>query len=182
MSLLKPDRYFSSITSIDIEWDLLRLHLDHVLLDVDNTILRRDNHEVPIDVRKWLVRARQKGLVLCLFSNNFHASVHELAQELDLPIVAKALKPLPFGYQRAMRLISGSTEDTVMVGDQLFTDVVGAHLVGMPAYLVCPLVEEDLKHTLVMRKFERLLLRDGKPDGVALPQGERAFDVETTQD
>ena len=179
MGLFAPDKYFSSITSIDVEWDLLRVHLDHVLLDIDNTLLRRDNHDVPLAVRQWLVRARQKGIKLCLLSNNFHDSVFDLACELDLPIVAKAMKPLPFGYARAMKLIDGARENTVMVGDQLFTDVVGAHTFGITAYLVRPLVEEDLKHTLMLRRVERVLLGNRVPDEEPRSRIEPVFDVES---
>ena len=178
MKLFEPDRYFAAITSIDIEWDLLRLHLDHVLLDIDNTLLRRDNHEVPLSIRAWLAKARSKGVKLCLLSNNFHDAVFDLAEELDLPIVAKAMKPLPFGYERAMKLIGATKGDTVMVGDQLFTDIAGAHALGMKAYLVQPLVEEDLKHTLIMRRFERVLLGDSVPDDAPRSQAEPVFDTE----
>lgn len=167
MGLFDPDRYFSSIAQIDVEWDLARLHLTNVLVDVDNTLRRRDNGEVPPAVRSWLVKARQSNIKLCLLSNNFHDDVHELAHELDLPIVAKALKPLPFGFARALSLLDASRENTVMVGDQLLTDVVGAHLFGMKAYLVRPLVDVDLKHTVFVRRFEERLLDGAVPEGSA---------------
>lgn len=172
MGLFEPDRYYSSITSIDVEWDLMRLHLRNVLLDIDNTLRRRDNDEVPQDVRAWLHAARQKGIKLCLLSNNFHENVYELARELDLPIVAKALKPLPLGFRRALEVVGGSPQDSVMVGDQLFTDVVGAHLVGMKAYLVRPLVDIDLKHTLLVRRVEERILGNAVPEVGAYIQQE----------
>ena len=174
MGLLEPDRYFSSLASIDVEWDLMRLHLRNVLLDIDNTLRRRDNDEVPPEVRSWLHTARQKGIKLCLLSNNFHDNVYELAQELAIPIVAKAMKPLPFGFRRALEVVEGSADDTVMVGDQLFTDVMGAHLIGMKAYLVRPLVEADLTHTFLVRRVEERVLGNAVPEGGACLQEERA--------
>lgn len=165
MRLFEPDRYFSSITSIDAEWDLARLHLDHVLLDVDNTLRRRDNGEVPLAVRRWLADARRKDIGLCLLSNNFHDDIYDLAADLDLPVVAKAMKPLPFAFYRAMKAVGGSPKNSVMVGDQLLTDVMGARIVGMKAYLVRPLVDVDLKHTVVMRHLEQRLLGNTVPDG-----------------
>lgn len=163
MGLFEPDRYYSSVASIDVEWDLARLHLSHAFLDVDNTLRRRDTGEVPLAVRSWLHQAHQKGIKLCLLSNNFHDDVYELAHELDLPIVAKAMKPLPFGFKRALRLLDATPEESVMIGDQLFTDVVGAHVVGMQAYLVRPLVDADLKHTLFLRRIEERLLGNTDP-------------------
>lgn len=169
MGLYEPDRYFSSVSRIDVEWDLARHGLTHVFLDVDNTIRRRDNDEVPRAVLAWLAKARDTGISLCLLSNNFHDDIYELARDLDLPVVAKAMKPLPFGFQRAMKLVDATPDTSVMVGDQLLTDVVGAHVVGMKAYLVRPLVDVDLKHTVVMRRIEERLLREKTPQGDPLP-------------
>ena len=62
MALLTPDRYFSRITAIDIEADLLGRGYRAVLLDIDNTIRARDTHQVPRDVGLWLGRARTAGV------------------------------------------------------------------------------------------------------------------------
>lgn len=165
MAFYEPDRYFSRITAIDIKRDILGCGFKHVLLDVDNTLLTRDNHEVPHDVLMWLHRAREAGVSMCLLSNNFHQSVFQVAQRLDLPIVAKALKPLPHGFVMARRKIHGTRMSTLMIGDQLITDIMGAHCAGITAYLVCPLVEADLKHTLIVRNFENLFIADKEPEG-----------------
>ncbi|MFR7404374.1 MAG: YqeG family HAD IIIA-type phosphatase [Coriobacteriaceae bacterium] len=150
MALLTPDRYFSRISAIDIERDLLGCGLTHVLLDIDNTVRARDTGCVPRDVGMWLGRAREAGVSFCLLSNNWHADVYRFAGELELPIVAKALKPLPPAFLAARRKIGGAAADTVVVGDQLATDVLGAHLTGMKAYMLQPLVEQDLPHTLLL--------------------------------
>ena len=158
MALLTPDRYFSRISAIDIERDLLGCGLTHVLLDIDNTGC------VPRDVGMWLGRAREAGVSFCLLSNNWHADVYRFAGELEMPIVAKALKPLPPAFLAARRKIGGAAADTVVVGDQLATDVLGAHLTGMKAYMLQPLVEQDLPHTLLLRNVERAILGDRKPE------------------
>ncbi len=165
MSLFEPDRYFSRISAIDIRVDLVAQGVAAVLLDVDNTIRSRADNSVPKDVRLWLEKLRAENIKACLLTNNFHANVFDLAKELDLPIVAKALKPLPKGYVRAAKLLGVNRRDTVMIGDQISTDIVGAHLVGMRAFLVCPLVEEDLRHTVVLRGIERIFIARRKPEG-----------------
>lgn len=166
MSLLQPERYFARTSAIDVHADILECGFTHVLLDVDNTIVSRADHQVPADVRKWIASLQGAGVRLCFLSNNWHGSVFEMALELDIPIIAKACKPLPHGFLLAIRKIGGSRTSSVMVGDQLSTDVVGAHLVGMSAYLVCPLVEEDLKHTVLVRSIERAFISDREPEGV----------------
>lgn len=164
MPFLKPDRYFSRITRIDIERDLVGCGFESVLMDVDNTILTRDTHEVPSDVAAWLEKARAAGLRFCLVSNNWHEGVYQLADRLELPIVAKAIKPLPPAFLMALRKIGAKRATTVVIGDQLVTDVMGAHFLGMTAYLLQPLVEQDLPHTLLLRNFERLVMGDRKPE------------------
>lgn len=167
MSFIQPDRYFSRTSAISPEADILGCGFTHVLLDIDNTVLSRADHQVPADVRHWLARMRNAGVKMCFLSNNFHGSVFELAAELDLPIVAKALKPMPHGFVMARRKIGGTRTNTLMVGDQLSTDIIGAHFAGMKAYLVCPLVEEDLKHTLFVRSIERAFISDKEPEGAS---------------
>lgn len=164
MDLLAPERYFSRITDVDIERDLLAPGLTHVLLDIDNTIRARDTHAVPRDVGLWLGRARTAGVRFCLVSNNWHADAYRFAGELDLPIVAKAMKPLPPALLRGMGKIGGTREDTVVIGDQLTTDVLGAHLAGLPAFMLQPLVKQDLKHTKALRVLEAALMGDRKPE------------------
>lgn len=165
MALWEPDRYFARITRINVERDLLACGLRFALLDIDNTILTRDTRELPRDVGLWLAQARDAGVTLCLLSNNWHDEVKAFAARLELPLVAKAMKPLPPGYLAAMRKVGGVREQTVVIGDQLSTDVIGAHAVGMKAYLVAPLVEHDLLHTVMLRKVERALLGNRIPEG-----------------
>ena len=137
----------------------------YVLLDVDNTILTRDTHEVPRDVGAWLARARDAGIAFCLVSNNWHEGVYRLARRLSLPIVAKAVKPLPPAFLIALKKLEAKRSETVVVGDQLVTDVMGAHLLGMKAYLLAPLVEQDLPHTLLLRNVEHAIMGERQPEG-----------------
>lgn len=179
MSLVEPERYFSRISMIDIQKDIIDAGFSHVLLDIDNTILTRDTHEVPRDVSFWLSRARSVGLTFCLVSNNWHESVYDLAKRLDLPIVAKAVKPLPPAFLVALGKLGAKRKDTVVIGDQLVTDVLGAHFLGMTAYMLQPLVEQDLKHTLLLRNVERAFMGDREPEGasceiVEMPRTETA--------
>lgn len=168
IKLLTPEKYFSRVSQIDVEKDLLNIGLNHALLDIDNTIRSRSTHDVPKDVRNWIAKARDAGISFCLLSNNWHSDIHSFAEHMDLPIVAKAMKPLPIGFSAAMKKIGGNRTDSVVIGDQLMTDVLGAHLVGMKAFLVLPLAEVDLKHTLLLRNFERLILGELRPEGAGI--------------
>ena len=178
MAFMRPERFFSRITRVDIERDLLRAGRTHVLLDVDNTILSRETGEVPRDVATWLARARTAGVGFCLVSNNWHQSVFDLAARLELPLVARSVKPLPPAFLAGMRKIGATRRDTVVIGDQLITDCMGGHFLAMPVYLVLPLAEADLKHTLMLRHVERLFIGDMRPEGEPEPVPEGAVAAE----
>lgn len=171
MSLLQPDRYFSRITRINIQRDLLGCGLTNVLVDIDNTLRSRATGAMPRDVGVWLGQARDAGVRFCVLSNNWHSNAPNFANSLGLPVVVKACKPLPHGYILGMKKLAAPRENTVVIGDQLSTDILGAHIVGVKGYLVAPLVEQDLKHTLMVRKFERALLGDMTPEGATTCEG-----------
>lgn len=180
MSIFTPDGFFSSIADIDIDHDLLNVGITTVLLDIDNTIRSRESGAIPREIRKWIASARDSGIEFCLLSNNWHGSALKVAEELEMPIVAKAMKPLPFSYIMAMRKIDAKRAETVAVGDQLFTDVAGAHLAGIKAYLVLPLAEADLKHTLMLRNIERLFIGGRVPVGAHAEAGTLEAAVESS--
>lgn len=172
MPFMQPDRFFSRVSRIDVEKDLVSRGLTHVLLDVDNTILRRDNSQVPRDVREWLSKLDRAGVKVCLVSNNWHDTVVRTALDLGLPIVTHSVKPLPPAFLAGRGKIGGRRKDTVVIGDQLITDGIGAHFLGMPVYMVRPLVEQDLKHTLMLRRVERLFMGGLSPEDVSPSEGE----------
>lgn len=163
MGFLQPDRYFPRLSDIQVEADLLGLGLNTVLLDIDNTLRSRADGLVPQDALAWLARCKAAGVGVCLLSNNWHSNVFDLAEELDLPIVAKALKPLAPGYVRALALMHARVRESVVVGDQLFTDVVGAKALGMPTYMVAPLSSADLPYTAALRRVELALVGQAPP-------------------
>ena len=84
-----------------------------------------------------------------------------------MPVVSKAMKPLPPAFFAGMGKLGATRRDTVVIGDQLVTDVLGAHAAGLPAYMLQPLVEQDLPHTLLLRNLERAILGDRVPEPVA---------------
>ncbi|MDD6652129.1 MAG: YqeG family HAD IIIA-type phosphatase [Eggerthellales bacterium] len=167
MSVLKPEKYFRRVSDVDISADLLDKGIRAVLLDIDNTIRSRETHLVPEDVAAWMTEAQQRGLKLCLLSNNWHANAYELGKELGVPVVAKACKPLPFGYIAALAKLGAKARETVLIGDILFTDVLGANLAGLRGYLVEPLATKDLSHTLALREVQKVILGDLQPQGAA---------------
>jgi HAD superfamily phosphatase (TIGR01668 family) len=160
--MLSPDFYLRSVSDIDL--DALRSRgVDTLLVDLDNTLLPRDSSVVPEAARAWVRSLSAEGFKVCLVSNNWHERVSTVAAELGITLVAKAVKPLPFAFMRALRKVGSKRKNAAVVGDQMFTDVVGGKLLGMATIMVLPLCQSDLPHTLALRRVERVLLAGRQP-------------------
>ena len=165
MGLFRASRYVAALSLVSVD-ELVAGGVRLVLLDRDNTCVPRDAATAPAEVAAWLDRARAAGLALCLVSNNFHTSqVSRSARELGVDFVDHAMKPAPFALRRAMRRFSARPDETVMIGDQVFTDVAAGNLAGVRTVLVRPQSRSDLWYTHVFRVFERLALRGVTFDG-----------------
>ncbi|MCL2883831.1 MAG: YqeG family HAD IIIA-type phosphatase [Coriobacteriia bacterium] len=160
---LTPDVYLSSVTLIDAGL-LRRLGVRALLMDINNTIVPRDRESAPDEVRAWISGLKAEGFLFALVTNNWHRVVFEHGRDLDIPVIYKSVKPLPFAYRRAFALLGVTKREAVMIGDQLLTDILGARLLGMPCIMVEPQSEADLRHILVQRKIERLLIGKMRPE------------------
>lgn len=159
-----PDARFDRVSSISIHDDLQLCGFDHVIIDMDNTIVSRADHLVPRDIVTWIYTAKAQGIKMCLLSNNWHRAPYDIAQQLEVPVVAKALKPLPHAFLIARDRIGARSADTVVIGDQPSTDVLGAHLLGMKAYLVEPLARaEEPGHMRFVRRIESMIIGSDAP-------------------
>ncbi|WOC31349.1 MULTISPECIES: YqeG family HAD IIIA-type phosphatase [Caproicibacterium] len=136
-----------------------------VLLDVDNT-LSPPQSQVPFPgTVAWAEKMQREGFRLLILSNNFRSRVEPFAAQYGLPFVSFALKPLPGGYLRAMRQLQAHRSETVVVGDQVYTDVIGANLVGLRSILVTPCILEESASFLRRRRGEEEVRRALKASG-----------------
>ncbi|MCL2503716.1 MAG: YqeG family HAD IIIA-type phosphatase [Coriobacteriia bacterium] len=162
MPILKPDFYYRGFADVDA--GLLRARgISALLVDIDNTILPRDSTELALGVSDWAAGLHREGFRVALISNNWYGHVKRISDELDFGMVSKALKPLPFAFLYAARLLGAKRHEIAVVGDQIFTDVLGGNLSGMTTVLVQPLSKADLPHTLVLRRLERRVLKGREP-------------------
>lgn len=141
MPLMMPTYVIDKVTFIKAEL-LHRMGVRAILLDVDNT-LSKPGSQVPYPgTVEWVRQVRQQGFRLMIISNNFCSRVAPFAAQYGLPFVSFAMKPLPWAYWRALRQLCVSRREAVVVGDQVFTDVLGANLVGIQSILLTPVAEE----------------------------------------
>lgn len=156
MKLLKPDLFFNKITDIDMEV-LKQMQIEAVFLDVDNTLCPYHSKEPIKGAIKWVRRVEREGYKVFIVSNNYKKRVEKVARTFGLPFVSMALKPLPIGFNKAAKNINLKKNKCVIIGDQVFTDVLGANLAGMKSILVEPIELEKGISIGVRRHFEKPL-------------------------
>lgn len=157
MSLVRPWRRERAITDVDVD-ELAASGVRCVLFDRDNTVVPRDTGVAPEPVMDWICRVREAGIALCMVSNNFHSQqVEASAAELGCAVVHHAMKPAPFAVRRALALEGVDASEAVLIGDQVFTDVMAGNLAGVRTILVEPQSTSDLWYTHIFRVFERAI-------------------------
>lgn len=154
---LYPTDYFTSTYAIDFE-KLYKMGYRGVIFDVDNTLVE---HDAPADDRakEFIARLKTIGYKICFLSNNGEERVKMFNDEVNCQYIFKAGKPSPKGYVKAMELMGTSKEETVFVGDQIFTDVWGANNAGIRSILVQPIAKHEEIQIVLKRIPEKWILK-----------------------
>jgi len=156
MSLLKPYKYVKKVSDISLNM-LVLWDVKAILLDTDNTLAPRDSEFFSSETREWIDKAK-KIFGMCIVSNGRPGRVRRASQIFDIPYVYPPFKPFPGTFRKAASLLGVKTADCVMIGDQVFTDVLGGNLAGMKTILVDPVdSQSDGFWTKLLRRIERRL-------------------------
>ena len=157
MHVFMPTQVFRSVSSITPAY--LKEHgIRALILDVDNTLTGHGSQELPAHVEKWLSEMKHAGIALAIASNNFEKRVAPFARNIGVEHVSFCCKPAPWGLARARKKLRVSKNEVALVGDQIFTDAVGANLYGIPV-LLCKPMYRDIKPTIRLKRvLERPLL------------------------
>lgn len=159
-----PDRYVVSAYVIEFE-KLYEEGFRGLIFDIDNTLVP---HGAPADKRalELFERLRKIGFRCCLLSNNQEPRVKMFNEKIQTDYVYNAHKPSVKSYKKAMEIMGTNTEDTLFIGDQLFTDVWGAKRAGIHNILVKPIHPKEEIQIILKRYLERVVLyfyrRSGK--------------------
>lgn len=154
-SLLRPDMTAERVVDID-PLSLWKLGARGLLIDADNTLTPFGEMYLPDGYREWLDKCLATGFRIVIFTNNFKERATAIEALTGLPVVYGWVKPWPWGMARAAKRLDIPKDRIMLVGDQLFTDILGARLYGMKCVLVEPLAKKDHLWTGLMRKLERL--------------------------
>ncbi len=159
--LLKPKFKFDKITEISLEF-LKENKISALLLDVDNTLSTHHGQQLTDGLETWLAEMKSGGITLLVISNSKEKRVKPFCEKIGLSYISLALKPLPFGFLRAIKTVKLKKEGIAIVGDQIFTDCLGGNLVGIKTILLNPILPEDGFSFKIRRKLEKKLLEKYK--------------------
>jgi len=165
LAKLFPDHYYNSIFDINLE-DLKQDGIKGIILDLDNTIVARNSSVATEELKGWLQKVEAEGFKACILSNNWKQRVTGVAAQVNLPLVARAAKPRKGAFIRAMEVLGTRDDQTVVVGDQIFTDVFGGNLAGLHTILVMPMSNHEAFHTRFLRQLEKLVIKRWQKHGL----------------
>lgn len=160
MALLEPDWHFPKVA--DIPFELLKnLRIKVIFIDIDNTIAPRDSDDFDPTAIEWIETAKTQGITFAFVSNGMPARVIRASKLLRIRNLYPGFKPLPFSWWVGMLRFWCRPSRCLMIGDQLPTDILGAHLAGVKAILVDPV---DAKSDVKWTRFTRKLFGDKRND------------------
>ena len=137
MSLLIPTFFTNKIT--DLSPKFIKSHgITSLLADIDDTLTYHKDPQIPQKVLEFINLMKANNIKIILISNNSKKRVSKFAKKLNLPYIFRAFKPLPFGINLALKKLNISKYNAMIIGDQIFTDVLGANLLGIKSVLVNP--------------------------------------------
>lgn len=156
LHMFYPDEYLDSTYTIDFK----KLYKDGyrgILFDIDNTLVP---HGAPADKRAVALFKKLKalGFQTCLISNNKEPRVKSFCDQVGSTYVFKAGKPLPGGYEEGIRRMKTTKKNTLFIGDQIFTDILGAKRAGLYTILVKPIHPKEEIQIVLKRYLEKIVL------------------------
>ena len=156
LHMFYPDEYLDSTYKIDFDL-LYKKGYRGVIFDIDNTLVP---HGAPADARAEALFSHLKsiGFSCCLLSNNQRPRVELFNKNIGVNFIEDAHKPSVKSYQKAMKMMGTDTENTLFVGDQLFTDVFGARRSGVHSILVKPIHPKEEIQIVLKRYLEKIVL------------------------
>lgn len=133
-----PKVIFNSLTDITPVY-LQSKGISALLMDFDNTIVPYTSNQPTDQMIVWLKRMQDSDITLCVVSNSRKPRVVQFCEKYGLSCVTHSRKPFQKGIREALVRHNFQPNATALVGDQIFTDVLGANLGGLTSILITPI-------------------------------------------
>lgn len=156
--LLRPNIKLDKITDISVDI-LKKYNITALILDVDNTLSTHHGQVLTDGLENWLKNMRENNIKLTVLSNSTKKRLDPFAKKIGLDYISLGLKPMPFGYLRALKALGTKRKNTAIVGDQIFTDTLGGNFVGLNTVLLTPIKPETSLRFRFKRRIEKFLIK-----------------------
>lgn len=162
---LLPSLHVHTIYDINLQ-ELKERGVKGIITDLDNTLIEWDRPSATPELEAWLQKVAEEGFQLIIVSNNNEARVEKFSKPLGLSFIHAARKPFHKAFKKAQQLMQLERDEVVVIGDQLFTDVLGGNRLGLYTILVLPVAQSDGFFTRFNRKLERVAFRKMRKRGM----------------
>lgn len=156
--MFKPNIKIHRITDITADM-LIQKNIKALILDVDNTLSTHHGMELVFGLEDWIKDMHNEGIKLLILSNSKERRVKPFAEKIGLDFCSLACKPLPFGYIKAKKRLALKNREIAIVGDQMFTDVLGGNVFGITTIMTDLILPEDKISFKIRRRLEKILLK-----------------------
>ncbi|WP_246451830.1 YqeG family HAD IIIA-type phosphatase [Alkalicella caledoniensis] len=158
LNSLTPNLYLDTVYDLEIE-KLKKNGINTIITDLDNTLVGWNDPRPDAKLVRWFENLQEAGFKIAIVSNNSENRVAEFATQVDIPFISKANKPRRSPFKRAMELLQSTKAETAVIGDQIFTDVLGGNRTGLFTVLVIPINPKEFIGTKIVRQCEKIVLR-----------------------
>ncbi len=134
LQLFYPYEYAESVYAIDYE-KLCKTGIKGIIFDIDTTLVHHGDAAIP-EIEKLFVEIQGLGLKTILLTDNDEQRTLKFLKNISSPYICDANKPFPRAYKKALDVLGAKKSEAVVVGDQIFKDILGANLSGIPSILV----------------------------------------------
>ena len=158
---MMPDYMFRAFDEITPAF-LRELGVKAILADIDNTLAPYEQPEPDERIKGWIASLAEAGIGIAFVSNNDWERVELFNATLGVPAYAKSGKPFKKNLVKAMNDLGGTPETTVMLGDQLLTDALAGHNLGVKCLIVPPIRDKKNAFFRFKRWLEKPVVRKFK--------------------
>ena len=157
-SFMTPEYMFDSYRDVTPEF-LSSLGINALLIDIDNTLAPYEQAEPDEDIIAWFAALEKAGIKAALISNNHPPRVELFNKKLGIDAYADSGKPGSKTLLAAMAKMGVTTAETAGLGDQLLTDTLAVHRLGMISIIVPPIKDKTNAFFKSKRLLERPFVR-----------------------
>ena len=157
LKMFYPDAYVDSVFAIDYE-ALYRKGYRGLMFDIDNTLVHHGDDSTE-EIDALFRRIHSLGFRTLMLSNNSRERIERFLKNIDAQYICEAGKPKPASYRKGAAMMGLELSQVLCIGDQVFTDILGANRSGMASILVQYIRQENETRIGKRRQLEGIILK-----------------------